>query len=144
VGIASIGSSLLAAAALATGGAEAQTTAPNNPPKVTVKAPKGSIKTGTHYDISSSGYSGGFNRVAIFVSVGVHCSSTALAEAKTGTPEYLFKVPAQQKFAVATKDAYRAKAPGDRYACAYLFLHKHADSGDQLVAEKHFRVKAKH
>ena len=143
MGIAIIGSSLLAAVALVTGGAEAQTTAPTNPPKLKVKAPKSPISTGTHYDIGSSGYSGGFNRVAAFVSVNVHCASTALAEARTGTPEHLFTVSADQKFAVATKSAYWAKAAGDRYACAYLFLHKHADAADQLRVEKRFSVTAK-
>lgn len=110
---------------------------------MSVTAPKSPLTKGTHYDIGASGYAGGFNRVAIFVSVNTPCPATALAEARTGTPEYLFTATKYVAFKVATKNAYRAKMPGDRYACAYLFLHSHADASDQLLAQRHFRVVAK-
>jgi len=127
---------VVAAATVVSGGAQAKTSAPT----VSVSAPKGSLTNGTHYDIGASGYSGGFNRVAIFVSVNTPCAATALGEARTGTPEHLFRVAKYRSFALATRNAYWAKAPGDRYACAYLFLHNHSDASDQLRAERHFRV----
>ncbi len=130
---------VVAAATAVSGGAEAKTEAPT----VNVTAPKSPLTAGTHYDIGASGYAGGFNRVAIFVSVDTPCSPTALEEAKTGTPEYLFTVAKYGSFSVATRKAYRAKAPGSRYACAYLFLHSHADATDQLLAQRHFKVVAK-
>ncbi|MBV9212972.1 MAG: hypothetical protein JOZ25_04910 [Actinobacteria bacterium] len=138
MGIASIGSALVAAVALASGGAEART----DPPTLKVTAPKAALAPGTRYDVGASGYAAAFNRLALFVSVGKECAESALLEARTGTPEHLFDVPAYHSFSVATKNAYRAKAPGDRYACGYLFLHNHSDAADQLRGQRHFRVAA--
>jgi 3D (Asp-Asp-Asp) domain-containing protein len=97
-----------------------------------------SVKNGKTFKVKASGYSGKFDRVALFTAIGSSCAKTEAAETAVYSP-VVFTISTKHNYKV--HHSYTAATAGKHVVCAYLYSSTDA-SGPQKHKAKKFTVKA--